>query len=79
MARCLALFTLAMTAGNRGFISIGDWLKCYQRDLIDRFNPPKRCLTSYSMICRVLLKLDYEQYSSAFARPLITFPITRRR
>ncbi|MGA8046063.1 MAG: ISAs1 family transposase [Dermatophilaceae bacterium] len=68
MALCLALFTLAVTAGNRGFISIGDWLKCYQHDLIDLFNPPKRRLPSYSTIRRVLLKLDYEQYSAALAR-----------
>ncbi len=26
MALCLALFTLVVTAGNRGFIAIGDWL-----------------------------------------------------
>ncbi|WP_017302157.1 transposase family protein [Nodosilinea nodulosa] len=42
MALCLALFTLAVTAGNRGFLSIGDWLRCYQHDLIDLFDPPKR-------------------------------------
>ncbi|NJK58393.1 MAG: transposase family protein, partial [Pleurocapsa sp. SU_5_0] len=24
---CLALFTLAVTAGNQGFLAIGDWLK----------------------------------------------------
>jgi len=24
---CLALFTLAIAAGNKGFLSIGDWLK----------------------------------------------------
>ncbi|MGF1571167.1 MAG: transposase family protein [Nodosilinea sp.] len=41
IALCLALFTLAVTAGNRGFLSIGDWLRCYQRELIDLFNPPK--------------------------------------
>jgi hypothetical protein len=68
MALCLALFTLAVTAGNRGFLSIGDWLKCYQRDLIDLFNPPKGRLPSYSTIRRVLLKLDYGQYSAALAR-----------
>ena len=68
MALCLALFTLAVTAGNRGFIAIGDWLKCYQQDLIDLFNPPKRRLPSYSTIRRVLLKLDYSQYSAALAR-----------
>jgi hypothetical protein len=68
MALCLALFTLAVTAGNRGFISIGDWLKCYQSDLVDLFNPPKGRLPSYSTIRRVLVKLDYEQYSAALAR-----------
>ncbi|MGB5974020.1 MAG: transposase family protein [Nodosilinea sp.] len=65
MALCQALFTLAVTAGNQGFISIGDWLKCYQHDLIDLFNPPERRLPSYSTIRRVLLKLDYKQYSAA--------------
>ncbi|MBW4654039.1 MAG: ISAs1 family transposase [Kaiparowitsia implicata GSE-PSE-MK54-09C] len=67
MALCLALFTLT-TAGNRGFLSIGDWLRCYQRELIDLFNPPKGRLPSYSTIRRVLLKLDYGQYSAALAR-----------
>lgn len=59
---------LAVTAGNRGFLSIGDWLRCYQRDLIALFNPPKDRLPSYSTIRRVLLKLDYGQYSAALAR-----------
>ncbi len=68
MALCLALFTLAVTAGNRGFISIGDWLKCYQSELLDLFKPPKHRLPSYSTIRRVLVKLDYRQYSAALAR-----------
>jgi hypothetical protein len=68
MALCLALFTLAVTAGNRGFLAIGDWLRCYQSDLIALFNPPKGRLPSYSTIRRVLLKLDYAQYSAALAR-----------
>jgi hypothetical protein len=29
---CLALFTLAVAAGNQGFLAIGDWLK-YQHIL----------------------------------------------
>lgn len=29
---CLALFTLAVAAGNRGFLAIGDWLKAYYDD-----------------------------------------------
>ena len=28
---CLALFTLAVAAGNQGFLAIGDWLKSYQQ------------------------------------------------
>lgn len=68
MALCLALFTLAVTAGNRGFLAIGDWLKCYRLHLIELFNPPKQRLPSYSTIRRVLLNLDYQAYSAALAR-----------
>lgn len=68
MALCLALFTLAVAAGNRGFLAIGDWLRCYQSELIGLFNPPKHRLPSYSTIRRVLLRLDYSQYSAALAR-----------
>jgi len=68
MTLCLALFTLAITAGNRGFLAIGDWLKSYRRELIDLFNPPKQRLPSYSTIRRVLLTLDYQAYSTALAR-----------
>lgn len=68
MALCLALFTLAVTAGNRGFLAIGDWLKSYHHELIELFNPPKKRLPSYSTIRRVLLTLDYQAYSAALAR-----------
>jgi hypothetical protein len=68
MALCLALFTLAVTAGNRGFLAIGDWLKCYRDELIALFKPPKEKLPSYSTIRRVLIKLDYSAYSGALAR-----------
>ncbi len=68
MTLCLALFTLAVTAGNRGFLAIGDWLKSYRDDLIALFNPPKQRLPSYSTIRRVLLRLDYQAYSAALAR-----------
>jgi len=44
MALCLALFTLAVTARNRGVIAIGDWLKSYRRELIDLLHPPKHRL-----------------------------------
>ena len=57
-----------MTAGNRGFLAIGDWLACYRCDLIALFNPPKSRLPSYSTIRPVLLELDYAQYSASFAR-----------
>lgn len=68
MSLCLALFTLTVTAGNRGFLATGDWLKSYRRELVDLFNPPKQRLPSYSTIRRVLLTLDYQAYSTALAR-----------
>jgi hypothetical protein len=68
IALCLALFTLSIAAGNQGFLAIGDWLKSYRTELIELFNPPKQRLPSYSTIRRVLLTLDYKQYSAALAR-----------
>ena len=65
---CLALFTLAIAAGNRGFIAIGDWIKSYRVELIELFKPEKGRLPSYSTIRRVLLNLDYEQYSGCLAQ-----------
>jgi hypothetical protein len=46
-AFCLALFTLAVAAGNRGFLAIGDWLKAYQTELVELFQPPKGRIPSY--------------------------------
>ena len=68
IALCLALFMLAIAAGNQGFLAIGDWLKSYEVELIELFHPPKRRLPSYSTIRRVLLTLDYKAYSAALAR-----------
>lgn len=68
IALCLALFTLAVAAGNRGFLSLGDWLQSYQHDLLEIFKPAKNRLPSYSTIRRVLLPLNYQQYSAALAR-----------
>lgn len=36
-ALCLALFTLAVVAGNRGFLAIGDWLSAYHDELVVLF------------------------------------------
>ena len=33
-ALCLALCTLSVTAGNRGFLAIGDWLWAYHDELV---------------------------------------------
>jgi len=33
-ALCLALFTLSVTAGNRGFLAIGDWLWVYHEEFV---------------------------------------------
>ena len=68
IAICLASFTLAVAAGNQGFIAIGDWLKAYQGELIALLKPEKERLPSYSTIRRVLLTMDYQTYSKALAR-----------
>ncbi len=67
-ALCLALFTLAIVAGNRGFLAIGDWLKAYKDELIALFRPKKNRLPSYSSIRRVLLQTDDQEYSARLAR-----------
>lgn len=30
---CLAIFTLAVVAGNQGFLAIGDWIDSYSEQL----------------------------------------------
>jgi hypothetical protein len=67
-ALCLALFTLAVTAGCRGFLAIGDWLSVYHDELVELFAPVKGRLPSYSTIRRVLLNVDYAQYSACLAK-----------
>lgn len=67
-ALCLALFTLAISAGCRGFISISDWLHSYRGDLLILFAPAKNRLPCYSTIRRVLLTLDYKAYSLCLAK-----------
>jgi hypothetical protein len=34
---CLALFTLAVAAGNQGFLAIGDWLNYHALELKELF------------------------------------------
>jgi hypothetical protein len=67
-ALCLALFTLAVTAGNRGFLAIGDWLRAYKTELIELFEPAKERLPSYSTIRRTLLRLTEQDYSACLAK-----------
>jgi DDE_Tnp_1-associated len=62
---CLALFTLAVAAGNRGFLAIGDWLKCYGQQLKELFGVER--LPSYSTLRRTMLKLNYQEYSARLA------------
>lgn len=64
---CLALFTLAIAAGNKGFLAIGDWISSYSEQLIDLFKPTKNRLPSYSTVRRALLHIDCEQYSVCLA------------
>lgn len=65
---CLALFTLAIAAGNRGFLAIGDWITSYREQLIDLLKPPKNRLPSYSTLRRALLHINEEQYSTCLAK-----------
>jgi hypothetical protein len=67
-ALCLALFTIAVTAGNRGFLAIGDWLKAYRQDLVEIFSPAKGRIPSYNTIRRALLRIDHQSYSACLAR-----------
>jgi hypothetical protein len=62
---CLAIFTLAVVAGNKGFLAIGDWIRAYRTELIELFEVEKARLPSYSTIRRVLLNLDYRIYSQS--------------
>ncbi|MEH2040197.1 transposase family protein [Nostoc sp.] len=64
----LALFTLAIAAGNKGFLAIGDWISSYREPLIDLFQPPKNRLPSYSTVRRALLHVDYEDYSVCLSK-----------
>ncbi|MBE9165972.1 ISAs1 family transposase [Tychonema sp. LEGE 06208] len=74
-ALCIALFTLAISAGCRGFLSISDWLKGYRRELLELFSPAKSRLPSYSTIRRVLLNIDYEAYSHCLADFFVIEPL----
>lgn len=67
-ALCFALFTLAVTAGNKGFLSMGDWLKEFNPQLVALFQPDKGRLPSYSTIRRALLRVEYPAYSACLAR-----------
>jgi hypothetical protein len=70
---CLALFTIAVAAGNQGFLAIGDWLKSYSRQLKEMFAVEQ--LPSYSTIRRALLGIDYEEYSCRLAQFFEITPI----
>jgi DDE_Tnp_1-associated len=65
---CLALFTLAVVAGNRGFLALGDWLKSYEQELMALFKPERNRLPSYSTIRRCLLTLNYQDYGACLGK-----------
>ena len=58
---CLALFTLAVAAGNQGFLAMGDWLNYHAQELKELFGVER--IPSYSAIRRVLLRSDSQDYS----------------
>ena len=73
VALCVAIFTLAVAAGNQGFLAIGDWIDSYQKQLKKIFAVKR--LPSYSTIRRVLLKIDYADYSAKLAEFFQITPI----
>ncbi len=85
-ALCLALFTLSVTAGNRGFLAIGDWLGAYHDELVAMFAPPGLTLTVLQHNwAGTALRLDYRDYSACLSRffgiqplPLKPLPLTAR-
>ena len=65
---CLALFTLAIAAGNKGFLAIGDRSSAYRAELRELFEHHLGRLPNYSTIRRVLLQIDYQRYSQCLAK-----------
>jgi len=65
---CLALFTLAIAAGNKGFLAMGDWMRSYHEQLVELLKPPKKRLPSYSTLRRALLHIDVEQYTACLTK-----------
>jgi len=65
---CLAIFTMAIAAGNKGFLAIGDWISAYSEQLIELLKPEKNRLPSYSTVRRTLLRIDSHQYSQCLTK-----------
>lgn len=67
-ALCLSIFTMAVVAGNKGFLAIGDWIKVYRAELVELFQPPKGRIPSYSTIRRTLIRTEHESYAACLSR-----------
>jgi hypothetical protein len=76
-ALCLAIFTVAVAAGNKGFLAIGDWLKAHKVELVELFQPPKGRIPSYSTIRRTLMRTEYQSYSACLSRFFGVLPLPR--
>nr|WP_230844455.1 ISAs1 family transposase [Gloeobacter morelensis] len=72
---CLTIFTMAVVAGNRGFLAIDDWVKANSEALIELFEIEKERLPSYSTLRRVLMHIDYQQYATSLATFLQVEPL----
>jgi hypothetical protein len=70
---CLARVTLAVAAGNHGFLAVGDWLNYQAQELQELFGVER--LPSYSALRRVLLKVDNKDYSARVANFLGITPL----
>jgi hypothetical protein len=63
---CIALFTIAVAAGNQGFLAMGDWLKYHTEELKKIFGVES--IPSYSAIRRVLLYVNYQDYGERLGK-----------
>jgi len=69
-ALCLSLFTLAVSAGCRGFLAISDWLNSYRAELLELFSPLKNRLPSYTRDTSGLAEIGLRSIQSVSSQVL---------
>ena len=62
----LLLIIMGMMSGYWGYRQLGRFVERHRRELIERLKIPKARVPSYSVLRRVMLKLDYKEVQKAF-------------